>query len=106
MSMTLQRLPGALALMRAGCLTVLSSAFALVANGITSQKSTSTTPPSIALFNALVEINLFEMIWSLLAAECDELALINWEWQAADGWLGKARSGRYRSPIRCVSGFR
>ena len=33
------------------------------------------------------------MIWSLLAAECDELALINWEWQAADGWLGKARSG-------------
>jgi hypothetical protein len=33
-----------------------------------------------------VEINLFEMIWSLLAAECDELALINWEWQAADGW--------------------
>jgi putative transposase len=33
------------------------------------------------------------MIWSLLAAECEELALINWEWQAADGWLGKARSG-------------
>src|SRR5262249_3387318 len=44
-------------------------------------------------FQRWVEINLFEMIWSLLAAECDELALINWEWQAADGWLGKARSG-------------
>src|SRR5262249_32142363 len=42
MSMTLQRLRVALALMRAGCLTVLSSAFALVANGITSQKSTAT----------------------------------------------------------------
>lgn len=44
-------------------------------------------------FQRWVEINLFEMIWSLLAAECDELALVNWEWQAADGWLGKARSG-------------
>lgn len=44
-------------------------------------------------FQRWVEINLFEMIWALLAAECDELALINWEWQAADGWLGKARSG-------------
>jgi putative transposase len=44
-------------------------------------------------FQRWVEINLFEMIWSLLAAECDELALVDWEWQAADGWLGKARSG-------------
>jgi putative transposase len=44
-------------------------------------------------FQRWVEINLFEMIWLLLAAECDELALVNWEWQAADGWLGKARSG-------------
>ena len=44
-------------------------------------------------FQRWVEINLFEMIWSLLVAECDELALVNWEWQAADGWLGKARSG-------------
>jgi putative transposase len=33
------------------------------------------------------------MLWYLLAAECDELALVNWELQAADGWLGKARSG-------------
>ncbi|MCI0564124.1 MAG: IS5 family transposase [Nitrososphaera sp.] len=44
-------------------------------------------------FQRWVEINLFEMIWYLLAAECDELALVDWEWQAADGWLGKARSG-------------
>jgi transposase len=28
-------------------------------------------------FQRWVEINLFEMIWSLLAAECDELALVN-----------------------------
>lgn len=39
------------------------------------------------------EINLFEMLWSLLVAECDVLKLVDWQWQAADGWLGKARSG-------------
>jgi len=44
-------------------------------------------------FQRWVETNLFEMLWTLLVAECDELALVDWEWQAADGWLGKARSG-------------
>lgn len=44
-------------------------------------------------FQRWVEINLFEMLWSLLVAECDELELVDWEWQAADGWLGKARCG-------------
>lgn len=40
-----------------------------------------------------VEIGLFEMLWSLLVAECDELDLVKWEWQSADGSLGKAISG-------------
>jgi putative transposase len=31
------------------------------------------------------------MIWSLLLTECDELGLVDWQWQAADGALGKAR---------------
>jgi len=44
-------------------------------------------------FQRWVEINLFEMLWSLLVAECDELSRVDWQWQAADGWLGKARSG-------------
>lgn len=44
-------------------------------------------------FQRWVEINLFELLWTLLVAECDELALVDWQWQAADGWLGKARSG-------------
>ena len=44
-------------------------------------------------FQRWVEINLFEMLWTLLVAECVELALVDWQWQAADGWLGKARSG-------------
>jgi len=38
-------------------------------------------------------LNIFELLWSLLVAECDELGLVNWEWQAADCALGKARSG-------------
>lgn len=41
-------------------------------------------------FQRWVEIQLFEMIWILLVAECDELGLVQWEWQAADGCLGKA----------------
>ena len=44
-------------------------------------------------FQRWVKLRLFEMLWSLLAAECDELDLLDWEWQAADGWLGKARCG-------------
>jgi putative transposase len=44
-------------------------------------------------FQRWVQINLFEIIWSLLVAECDELGKVEWQWQAADGGLGKARSG-------------
>jgi putative transposase len=32
-------------------------------------------------------------IWEILVAECDELQGVQWDWQAADGWLGKARFG-------------
>jgi putative transposase len=45
------------------------------------------------VFQHWVEIELFKKIWSLLVVECDELGLVDWEWQAADGWLGKARLG-------------
>jgi putative transposase len=44
-------------------------------------------------FQRWVEKGLFEMIWSLLLAECDQLGLVDWQWQAADGAVGKARSG-------------
>lgn len=44
-------------------------------------------------FQRWVAIGLFELIWSLLVAECDELGLVDWKWQAADAWLGKARGG-------------
>lgn len=51
-----------------------------------------------------VELNLFERIWALLVAECDELGEVNWEWQAADGSMGKARFGGDavgRNPTDC-----
>jgi putative transposase len=36
---------------------------------------------------------VFERIWAVLVAECDELGGVDWKWQAADGMLGKARFG-------------
>lgn len=44
-------------------------------------------------FQHWVEIDLFPKIWALLVEECEELGLVDWEWQAADGTLGKARLG-------------
>src|SRR5262245_65594723 len=44
-------------------------------------------------FQRWVKIGLFEVIWSLLPAECDQLGMVDWQWQAADGSMGKARNG-------------
>jgi putative transposase len=45
------------------------------------------------VFQHWVRLDIFEKIWAELLTECDELAQVQWEWQAADGWLGKARMG-------------
>ena len=39
---------------------------------------------------------LFEKIWALLVDECEDLKGVQWEWQAADTALGKARFGGAR----------
>jgi putative transposase len=44
-------------------------------------------------FQHWVEIGLFPRLWALLVEECDEFGLVDWEWQAADGTMGKARLG-------------
>lgn len=44
-------------------------------------------------FQHWVALGLFEKLWALLVTECDELEQVNWEWQAADTMLGKARGG-------------
>jgi putative transposase len=36
---------------------------------------------------------IMQRIWEELAQECNELGAVDWNWQAADGRLGKARFG-------------
>jgi putative transposase len=36
---------------------------------------------------------VFERIWAVLIENCEELGGVNWEWQSADGAMGKARFG-------------
>jgi putative transposase len=44
-------------------------------------------------FQRWVQLGLFDRIWALLLADCEALGGVNWEWQAADGAMGKARLG-------------
>ena len=44
-------------------------------------------------FQRWVEGGIFEKIWAVLVAECDELGGVQWQWQSADAMLGKARFG-------------
>jgi putative transposase len=44
-------------------------------------------------FQHWVEIGLFAQLWALLVEECEEFGLVDWEWQAADSAMGKARLG-------------
>lgn len=45
------------------------------------------------VFQHWVKLGIFEKIWAELLAECNELEQVQWDWQAADGWMGKARMG-------------
>ena len=36
---------------------------------------------------------VFPRIWAMLIENCQELEGVNWEWQSADGAMGKARFG-------------
>jgi putative transposase len=36
---------------------------------------------------------VFERIWAVLVENCQELDGVDWEWQSADGSMGKARFG-------------
>lgn len=44
-------------------------------------------------FQRWVERGVFVRIWARLVEECEDLGGVCWEWQAADGAMGKARSG-------------
>ena len=40
-----------------------------------------------------VKLGVLDLIWESLIEECDELGGVHFEWQAADGAMGKARFG-------------
>ena len=44
-------------------------------------------------FQRFAADGVFVEIWAALAAECEALGDLDWEWQAADGMMGKARMG-------------
>ena len=48
-------------------------------------------------FQRWVERDIFSRIWAAVQACCEDLGGCDWEWQAADTTLGKARKGGTRS---------
>jgi len=44
-------------------------------------------------FQRFCHDGIFESLWGLLVETCDDLAGVYWDWQSADGRLGKARYG-------------
>lgn len=36
-------------------------------------------------------LGIFDILWAVLISKCDDLRAVEWEWQAADGAMGKAR---------------
>ena len=49
-------------------------------------------------FQRWVELGVLERVWAALVDECEELGGVDWEWQAADGAMSKARLGGPRRP--------
>ena len=44
-------------------------------------------------FQRWVELGVLRRIWGALVEGCEELGGVDWEWQAEDGAMGKARFG-------------
>ena len=36
-------------------------------------------------------LGIFDIIWAVLVSKCEEVRAVDWQWQAADAALGKAR---------------
>lgn len=48
-------------------------------------------------------LGIFDILWALLLSKCEELGGVDWQWQAADGCLGKARGVPKKGRPRNVS---
>ncbi len=44
-------------------------------------------------FQRWVECGIFDRIWAVVQAACEDLNGCDWQWQAADAAMGKARKG-------------
>ena len=59
-------------------------------------------------FQRWVRLGVLDRVWATLVEECEELGGADWEWQAADGAMGKARFGGISSaptpPIEAKTG--
>jgi putative transposase len=57
-------------------------------------------------FQRWIELGVLDRIWAALVEECEELGDVEWEWQAADGAMGKARFGGTSSVPTPPTGLR
>ena len=56
-------------------------------------------------FQRWVKLKVFDQMWAVLQSECDELGGVDWEWQAADGAMSKARlAGTWLAPTQPTVG--
>jgi putative transposase len=47
-------------------------------------------------FQRWERLGALEQLWRVLVQDCDELGGVDWQWQSADGAMGKARFGGTR----------
>jgi putative transposase len=58
-------------------------------------------------FQRFCKDGIFETLWAHLIDACEELASVYWQWQSADGAMGKARFGGTKSaPIPRIAANR
>ena len=58
-------------------------------------------------FQRWVRLGVLERIWAMVVECCDELGGVDWEWQAADAAMGKARLGGTKlAPTRPIEARR
>jgi putative transposase len=48
-------------------------------------------------FQRWVKTGVLVEVWAVLVGHCDGLGDVDWQWQSADGFMGKARKGGTRS---------
>ena len=55
-------------------------------------------------FQRWVKLGVFDRIWVVLLEVCEDLGGCDWEWQAADAAMGKARfGGTWSTPILLIA---